>query len=117
MGRSLERGDTGRCGGGEAVLYRLNRVKSTSPEQKTVLIIDQLEEIYTNPDTTGATEVAQISNILFKTMNESPQYSVVLSFREEFLNNKLRLLLPTPHFSFHFARFDRFPFPIICLLS
>ena len=71
MGRSLERGDTGRCGGGEAVLYRLNRVKSTSPEQKTVLIIDQLEEIYTNPDTTGATEVAQISNILFKTMLET----------------------------------------------
>jgi len=54
-----------------------------------VLIIDQLEEIYTNPDTAGATEIAQISNILFETMNESPQHSEVLSFWEEFLSNKL----------------------------
>ena len=54
-------------------------------KSKSVLILDQLEELFSNPGDSGAFEVEKFSGLLFATLEKYPNLSIVLGFREEYL--------------------------------
>lgn len=81
-----------RRGQDGSALDILTWLSTVSTEQKAVLILDQLEEIFSNPGITGAEESAQLSKTVTEALRNYPNASVILSFREEYLGRVMDAL-------------------------
>lgn len=78
----------GRDGHATAILQRF----SPRLAEKSVLVIDQLEEVFSNPDPWRDIETVPFRTELMNMLSQNPGLTVVLSFREEYLGRILNLL-------------------------
>ncbi|MCB0594777.1 MAG: hypothetical protein H6557_13885 [Lewinellaceae bacterium] len=53
-------------------------------QEERIIVLDQLEEMYTNPNPALPEETAQLASLLGKAMREFPRLQFILSFRKEY---------------------------------
>jgi len=79
----------GQHGNAIEIIKKGERLVST---KKSVLILDQMEEIFSNPGQDGLFETAHFNQTLTNVLRHNPNLTVVLSFREEYLGRICNLL-------------------------